>query len=310
MVFTVNAIYLFLAILIFIVAFPSLKFKSSGLHQRLYRIKNYGKADLKSLQEGIFILEPIRLLLGHYFSMEYYINRKKATMTRAGLEDRFNPLDILIIKVLFILFYLILGSIYFSFMYKLYSNQIIDFMANNLVVIILFFFILFLLIFIDQITFKILRAYRINSVMSRIVFFINLFKSNILAGDNLYKALSNCGTEISGVLGKEIIKTCEDIPQKGKFKALEDFAKRLDIDELTDFIHVILSGINTPTKDFSDFLNENELKIQEIKESQQLEKQQTKPIQAIMFNVLGFIAVVSVVIITFVLSLINYINKI
>ena len=104
----------------------------------------------------------------------------------------------------------------------------------------------------------------------------------------------------------ELVKS---ISTKGKIKALQDLAIRVDVDELTDFVNLLILGIDTTETNFANFLKENEIRLQEIKESKALEKQASKPIYAILLNVLSFAAIISVLIMPMLLSFIDYLNK-
>lgn len=280
------------------------------MNLRLFKIKNYGKANLKSLQEGFSHFEPIRLIVANYFDLEYLFEKKKNMIKSAGLDRKLNPVDLIIVKTLSIITTIVFNLIYFKIEMVKVQYDFTTFLVNNAMLLILSFWLIILVIFIDNFIFKIIRKSRQSAVLERLIFFINLFKSNVLAGDNLYQSLLSCAAEIPGVLGTEIEKSCSEFATIGKRKALENLSQRLDVEELTDFIDVILAGLDIPEQNFANFLTENELKIQEIKESDAFEKQAVKPIQVTLANILSFISVFSLMLAPFIFWLIEYMKSI
>lgn len=287
---------------------PQIKIKTNTLRQRIARIKNYGKANLQHLKQGLHFLEPLRLIISNHFDVEYRVEKKKNTMIKAGINSNINTLDIIVLKFLMFFFITLGGFVYFYISYMKYSN-VFTFFINNLISYIGFSLFVIIVLFGDNLIFSLFRRYRINSVLNRLVFFINLFKNNIMSGDNLYRALQDCATVIPGVLGKELENTLINIPIKGKIQALKDLSVRLEIDELTDFINLIITGINTPAKTLADFLDENESRLHDIKLSKNVEKHKSKPVMGSIYNTLTFLAIVSLLITIFVLLFMEYIDK-
>lgn len=308
MIFAVNTMFIFISLFLVIITFSSFRLKSTHIKNRLFRIKNYGKANFKSVNSGVAYLRPLKLLLGNFFDLEYLFKKKKQRIIKAGLGEYVNTVDLFLIKILLLISATFTGSVYFFFQMSR-EEEIINILADNLVIISSFFILIAICSVGDEIVFSFLRKKRRNSVLNRLIFFINLFISNTLAGDNIYTALLSCSFEIPGLLGKEVEKTCQEFYTKGKVKALKNLSDRLDVDELSDFVNLLILGIDTTEKDFANFLKENEIRLQEIKESKALEKQASKPIYSILFNVLSFMAVVSIIIMPMLLSFISYLNR-
>lgn len=307
LIIKLSAIFIFLGLFIIYIGFPKIQIKSRSVIEKLNKIKNYGKVDFKKLKKGISLFEPIRLMLGNKFDFEYMFEKKKRKIINLGLDEKINVTDIVIGKTLSLITLIILGIIYVVLDIKTYEN-INLFLIDNVINIVIYFTIIIAILIGDDLILDSMRDSRNKQILKRLVFFINLFKTNIMSGDNLYLALDNCGKEIKGTLGVEIKKTVKEFHTKGQINALQNFADRIGLEELTDFMSIIITGLENKNEDFAEFLDENEISIQEIKESKAIEKQTSKPIQAVLLNTLGFISAMSIIITVFMLNLLKMID--
>lgn len=228
---------------VFLMLMPKKLEKASQLPSRLMDVKyKYNENYAPAILNGVKGFKGVRFFMAKNLNLD--LSRLKKNLEISGLIKHLNEYDVVFFKTIIALFLLIaLGLKY------MLSDVSMSFVLMWLI-------LFFIALMWDRIVIPIYDAMRIKAVYDQFGYFINIFSSCVVSGDNVYRALRNTEPHLSGDFRMQVKKCLNNFRTLGREEALTLFKKDVNVDVIDYLVAVINENDNDGLGLYS-YLNSN-----------------------------------------------------
>lgn len=289
--------YLFILIASILVFYSSISFSVSSSPKgknRLKELSNMGNSDYSNAKSGLKIFLSLRFFMMKNTNLEIMLSKLDSKLKKSGLSKYINTIDYFFLKYM-ILIFTVIFALKFSIPSLILARTFEEFLMNNVNEFYFYTFAILGIVYGDGFVMKFLFDRKQKVVYRDLITFISLFESNVMAGDNLYYGILHGAKDMSGTLSKEFLITCKEFLTLGQNRALQRFKERLDVDEISHFIDILIDGQQNENVEFADFIQSHSDELIELKHEASKEANASLPLIITMSNLLAVISILLVI---------------